>query len=145
MALNKLKVSLIIVSLVALGFAAASFFVDTVPQVNSQVADGTASTVHLAIDFGDGEVKSFDFEPRGENLFILTRNKLSEEGIDVAYETFTGLGELITRIGDKRNGTGGKYWQFWVNGAYSQVGASSYIPRVGDVIEWKFTPSQQLR
>lgn len=140
---NKLKVSLIVVGGLALCLVAASFFVGTETPTDNPVTNDTTSTVRLVIDFGDGEIKNFELEPHGENLFVLMSSKLSEEGIDVVYETFTGLGELITRIGDKKGGDGGKYWQYWINGNYAQVGASSYIPKAGDIIEWKFTDEKQ--
>ncbi len=50
------------------------------------------------------------------------------------------MGDLITQIGDRVNGTGGNYWQYWVNNNYASVGADSYIVKGRDVIEWKFMP-----
>lgn len=137
MASKKLKVSLVIACLVILGSAGALFFVDTKVPTDNTVVSNTVLTARLIVDFGAGEIKNFEFEPNGENLFVLTKNKLSEGDIDVAYKTYKGLGELMTRIGDKESG-GGKYWQYWVNGNYAQVGASSYVPKTGDIIEWKY-------
>jgi hypothetical protein len=142
MASKKLKFSLLVSGFIfiALVFSGALFFADTndakIPADN-HIVDSAVATARLTIDFGGGEIKNFKIEPRGENLFILTRNKLSEEGIDMAYKTYEGLGDLIIRIGDKESG-GGKYWQYWVNGNYAQVGTSSYSPKSGDLIEWKF-------
>ncbi len=143
MASSKLKVSLIVASVVVLVLAGVSFLVGTETPTDNSVVNNTVSTARLIVDFGDGEIKHFKLEPHGENLFLLMKGKLSEEGIDVAYETFTGLGELITRIGDKKGGDGGKYWQYWINGNYAQVGASSYVPKAGDIIEWRFTDEKQ--
>jgi len=139
---RRLKVSLMVTIFLALGFLSASFFVGTEAPTENQVVSNTALTANLVIDLG-GEVQGFEIEPHGENLFVLMRNKFEERGVSFAYETFTGLGELMTRIGDQKNGAEGKYWQFWINGTYSQVGASSYIPKAGDTIEWKFTNEQQ--
>ncbi|MBI3273884.1 MAG: DUF4430 domain-containing protein [Candidatus Colwellbacteria bacterium] len=143
MASNRLKVSLIIVSVLALGLLGASFLVDTEAPFEIPVASDTVSRAELIVDFGNGVPKSFALEPHGENLFVLTKNKLSQSGIELGYEKYAGLGELITRIGDKKGGTDGKYWQYWVNGNYAQVGASSYSVKPDDVIEWKFTGQAQ--
>ncbi len=67
---------------------------------------------------------------------------LAENGIAVKYDDYGGeLGVLITKIGDKKNGDEGKYWQYFVNGKYAKVGVSGYKVRTGDVIEWRFTKS----
>ena len=139
---KKLKISFSVVGFIfiALVFSGALFFSGTDQAdvtYNNPAADSAVASARLTIDFGAGEIKNFELKPSGENLFVLTKNKISEEGIGVAYETHKGLGELITRIGDKKSG-GGKYWQYWVNGDYAHVGASSYVPKSGDVIEWKF-------
>lgn len=137
---KKLKVSLLVAGLIVLGFASALFFAGNDQAdvaYDSPAADSAVATARLTIDFGGGGIKNFEIKPRGENLFVLTKNKLSEEGIDVAYKTYKGLGDLIIKISNKKSG-GGKYWQYWVNGDYAQVGASSYVPKSGDVIEWKF-------
>jgi hypothetical protein len=95
--------------------------------------------VTLAIDFGDGRRQVMTAPAKGDNLFELTKNLAAAQNLPFFYQTYPGLGELVTQIGDLKNGFEGKYWQFWINGAYSQVGASSYKPRAGDMIEWKFT------
>lgn len=143
MASNKLKVSLLVIGILALGLAGASFFVGMESPVKHLVVNDNLQTAQLIIDFNDGARKSFELEPNGENLFVLTKNKLSEEGMELDYESYSGLGELITQIGDKRGGVNDKYWQYWVNGNYAQVGASSQIVKPGDIIEWKFTDERQ--
>ena len=153
MELNKLKVSLIITGVLSLGlFGLASFIVDNPlslkesSPVEQNLSGESQGLAFISIDFGGGRRKVMEIKPNGiESLFQITKERLAEDGIELYYAAYSGLGELITRIGDEKNGTEGKYWQFWVNGTYSQVGASSYIPKAGDIIEWKFTPSQQLR
>ncbi len=145
MASNKLKVSLIAAGVLAAALLGLSFFVSG-PQVTQAPvqSEQSISQASLGIDFGDGRVETFDVEVDGTgSLFQVLKNTLPEKEIEFFYESYSGLGELVTQIGDKKNGEGGKYWQFWVNGDYSQVGASSYIPKVGDIIKWKFTDEQQ--
>ncbi len=153
---KRTRISLIILALLALGLAALSFLpAGVAPTFKGSPLTESSSTgpgagneaqvsTRLSIDFGDGRVKTFEVKPAGENLFQIMKEISSEERIKLGYETYSGLGELITEIGDKKNGAeDNKYWQFWINGFYAQVGASSYIVQPGDVIEWKFTNAEQ--
>jgi plasmid maintenance system killer protein len=138
---NKLKVSLIAIGIVALGLAAASFFVSG-PQVTEAPTNGQLSVGEaiVEIDFGDGRVERFTTEVNeSKNLFQVMLDVFAEQELEFSSQNYSGLGQLITRIGDKKSGDEGKYWQFWVNGEYSIVGASAYIAEDGDIIKWKFT------
>jgi hypothetical protein len=48
----------------------------------------------------------------------------------------------VTKIGDKVNGEDNRYWQYFINGAYAQVGADQYKLKNGDAVEWKFSADQ---
>ena len=68
-----------------------------------------------------------------------------QNNIKVKYKDYGGdLGIFVQAIGqvpkdiDKKSD---KWWQFWVNGKYSNKGASSYIVNPGDKILWKYTNS----
>ncbi len=45
---------------------------------------------------------------------------------------------LILSIGGDTNGDGGRWWQYWVNGAYGSVGADRAPLNDGDLLEWRF-------
>lgn len=129
---RKLKISLAL-ALGALALASAAYFTST-------DIEPEAGTATLVFDFGDGRVEKFeaiDFE-EGDNLFEFMAKVLPEKNIKMTYESYSGLGALVAEIGGKKNGENGKYWQYWANGNYAQVGASSYLLRPGDIIEWKF-------
>lgn len=52
-------------------------------------------------------------------------------------EWYPGLGShRVTAIAGVRDGTDGRYWQFWVNGDYAQRGADLTPLSDGDVVEW---------
>ena len=104
-----------------------------------------AVEINLVIDYEDGAVESFApmAEP-GESLFELMQRLGEENKVQLSYKSFPGLGKLITSIGDKENGKGGAYWQYWVGDEYAKVGASSYMPQEGDEIKWKFTKQQNF-
>ena len=85
------------------------------------------------------ELRITDYE-EGETVWQIMQKALAEKGISLEYEEYDGgLGVLITKIGNKKNGDEGKYWQYFVNGEYANMGASNYIVKNGDIIEWKFT------
>lgn len=138
MGYRKLKISLVL-ALGALSLAGAAYFAfpDTQPEIR-QVYPNTAA---LVLDFGDGRVEKFEAINfvEGDSLFEFMKKTLPERNIKIAYENYSGLGALIAEIGGRKNGENGKYWQYWVNGNYAQVGASSYLLHPGDIIEWKFT------
>ena len=97
-------------------------------------------TFSLMLDFGDGNIETFqDVGFTGqEKLFDALKRFTSEKGIRFAFEKYEGLGKLISQIGDKKNGDGGNYWQYWVNNRHADVGADQYVLKSGDVGEWKF-------
>lgn len=91
----------------------------------------------LQIDFGGSAEKisqSPDFRS-GENLL----DAMFKTNLKIETKTYAGLGSIIESINDFKSGTGGKYWQYWVNGKYSQVGVSAYKIQPDDLIEWRFT------
>ena len=96
------------------------------------------------LDFGDDTLKTFPdvaFANRETLLPVMSR-LLAEAGIPFVSTTYRGLGVLVTRIGSRKNGDGGKYWQYWVNDRHPDVGADQYVLAPGDVVEWKFTAFQ---
>lgn len=146
MAPNKFRVSLIVgIGVLALVLTGLSFFaISEIPVIQEFLTKPSPGPSIITIDFGDGATKTLKIQPDGvKTLFQIMKERFSEEGVELNYETYSGLGEFITQIGGKKNGEGDRYWQFWVNGAYSQVGASSYIVKVGDIIKWKFTNEKQ--
>jgi hypothetical protein len=54
----------------------------------------------------------------------------------VGYNSF-----FITSIGNYFNGDDGRYWQYYVNEQYADVGCSQYIVEDNDVICWNFEKS----
>ena len=46
------------------------------------------------------------------------------------------FGDLVTSINGSQ-GTGPKYWTFYLNGKEASTGAGAYITKAGDKLEWK--------
>ena len=101
--------------------------------------------VSLMLDYGDGKVETIldlalsEKTSALDNLIAATKQK----EIQLATKDYGNLGVLVMKIGDKENGQDQRYWQYWVNNQHANVGAGDYILRSGDVVEWKFLPSQE--
>lgn len=63
--------------------------------------------------------------------------ELLKKSNTIETKEYKGLGEFVTLI----NGLAGDnehFWSFYINGKQSQVGASAYITKSTDLIEWKY-------
>ena len=59
--------------------------------------------------------------------------------ISIEKNYWTGYNSFfIEEINGTRNGEDGRYWQYYVNGEYADVGCSSYILHDYDTVEWRF-------
>lgn len=66
-----------------------------------------------------------------------TALEILKERYTVETKEFSGIGEYVTSINGKKEDAGKNFWAFYVNGKQSQVGASQYPTKTGEVIEWK--------
>ncbi len=65
-------------------------------------------------------------------------------GFPLAYTTFQiPQGVFVTAINGSVNGESGRYWQYWVNGAYGDVAADHKALHDDDVVIWGFSASQE--
>lgn len=67
---------------------------------------------------------------KGQTALDLLKQKAS---VQTKHYKF---GDMVTSINGV-SGNGPKYWSFYVNGKMSDVGASTYITKNSDQIEWK--------
>lgn len=56
----------------------------------------------------------------------------------VESKEYSGLGKMVLSI-DGKAADSKHFWEFFVNGKSSSVGASSYVLKAGDKIEWKLS------
>lgn len=56
--------------------------------------------------------------------------------IKLSGKNYPGLGFFVTEIGELR-AENGKDLLYYINGKEASVGVSSYVPKDGDIIEWK--------
>ena len=137
----------IFIGALIIGLIFGAFIVRPPHTANSHLAPASTATtgVSVMLDYNNGTISTYSNLQIAENetLFQLMQHIAAQHNIPFAYKNYSGLGALITQIGADTNGTGGRYWQYLVNNTLSSVGASSYIPRTNDVIEWKFITTQQ--
>ncbi len=76
-------------------------------------------------------------------LALLMQQNTTDPKMRLVTQEYSGLGALVTSMGGQTNGTDKQYWQYRVNGVEPQVGASGYILKNGDAVEWVFAPSAQ--
>lgn len=100
------------------------------------------STVSIMIDYGDGEVVTYNSVPVGvgENVFQATETLAKNNNLAFESKNYEGLGALIEKINTKKNGADNRYWQYFVNNQKPDVGAGLYVLQPGDLVEWKFAP-----
>ena len=96
--------------------------------------------VDLSIDYGNGDEQSFPgkLARQGDTVLDLLETLERQNGITIEKRNFPGLGVFIEAIHGVHN-TSNSYWQFWVNGEYSTVGAGQYELKDGDKVLWKRT------
>ena len=96
--------------------------------------------VDLSFDYGNGEEQVFPREmlESGATVLDLLESLERREGIALEKRSFPGLGVFIEAIHGVHN-TNNSYWQFWVNGEYSKVGAGQYVLKNGDKVLWRRT------
>ena len=130
-----------IVALAAVIFAlwlTPFYFKSPAPSLPSAKNDASSS-ITFVVD-ASGTVSRYEISApqSGKNSFELLRETLAENNVPFEYKLYPGMGNLVIRIGDLKNGTDSRYWQYFVNGAYVPVGADAYFPNPGDVITWQF-------
>lgn len=74
----------------------------------------------------------------GTSLYDILINEKNNSNLNLVGKTSPGLGFFVTEIGSLKS-TDTKYIVYYINGESAMVGISSYFPKDGDVIEWKYT------
>lgn len=93
------------------------------------------STFVLIFDFDNGAITSSTLSyETDQSLF----EALKKTSLQIKTENYPLLGAIVKNINGFENNTDGKYWQYWINGRYAEIGISSYIVKPSDLIEWKF-------
>ena len=116
---------------------------DGSPEAIQQAQDEIQ--VSLMLDFGNGQVRTYNGVtlPKDSTVFALLEKITTENDFKLDYKDYGELGVFIESVGDIVNDVeGDRFWQYWVNNVYAEVGASNYQLIDGDVVEWKFLRGQ---
>jgi hypothetical protein len=126
-----------------LGFTLGSQQKNTgVDEMAQNVATSTVSIV-LNKEMGFASVFPKTEFVAGENLFNVLDRLTKANRIEFTYKDYGGsMGIFISSIAST-TGTSDKWWQYWVNGEYANIGVSSYKPKAGDVVEFRLTGQLQ--
>jgi len=75
----------------------------------------------------------------GQTVFDALK-QLSNNGkaLELKYNNNYKYGVFVESIGGVKNGDGGKYWQYYVNGKLGDVAADKKEVKTGDKVEWRF-------
>jgi len=101
--------------------------------------------VSLSFGFGEENIKTFeDIKLEGKKtVFDLLKKVTQENNLEFSFKEYSDVGVFIESIDNMTNdSTNNKFWQYWVNSEYAQIGASSFILEDGDLVEWKYIEGQ---
>jgi len=117
------------------------------PSFTGIATNRDADSVSIMIDYGNGTILTESAIPLSSTTTVFSVLKLATDKRDIPliYKDYGGdLGVFVNSInGVGKDPAGKKWWQFWINNAYSQVGVSSAVVNPGDVIEFKYIQGQQ--
>jgi len=102
--------------------------------------DKDTASVTITADFGEGFTKEWKVNVKKDETIF---DAMKATGMQFDYN-IQSLGVFVTSIeGLAENRSTGRYWQYWINGEYSQLGISIVNVTDGMKIEWKYTDSFQ--
>lgn len=104
------------------------------------------TTASILLDFGDGRMTTYaDIAVSdGQNVWQLMETLESSRGVAIEANDFGGdLGMLVTGIdGIHNDAASDRFWHYWVNQRFAQVGVSAHRVNPGDQVMWKYTSGQ---
>ena len=116
------------------------------PAAHPALPEQAKAPAHLAVQLslqGLYTHKPISITEGETMLALLQQQNAADPQMQLATQEYSGLGVLITSMGGQTNGVGKRYWQYRVNGVEPQIGASGYILKNADTVEWFFSPSQR--
>jgi len=95
--------------------------------------------VLYVINKGEGNVRQYRLVPsQGSTAFSLLEGLAQRENFEIESTLYEGMGVFVESIDGVKNGTAGKYWQYWVNDELPPVASDKKKVKEGDKVEWKF-------
>ena len=101
----------------------------------SAAAESLAKKIRITIIAGESSYPLSVNE--GSNAYEAMEELAKVGDFQFKAKYFSSLGYQINEINGKKENAG-YYWTFYINSKYSNIGASSYKLKEGDVIEWRY-------
>lgn len=142
---------IIFIAIFFIGFYTGQQYVPPALPDNEQPAaeqrDAEQITVSLMLDYGNGEIKTFNkvaLPEKANSVFDLLQKIAADNGLELKSQDHGGdLGIFVEAInGQESDFANDQFWQYWVNNEYAKIGASNYYLADGDVVEWKYVKGQ---
>jgi len=110
------------------------------PQVKNIPAAGTSAPkikVTMRINAGSAAGNYPVYFISGENAYQLLIRIASLNNFEVSAKDY-GWGMYVEGIGDLMQDGRDNFWFLYINGKSSEIGASDYQVKEGDLIEWRY-------
>ena len=101
-----------------------------VENTSMKIVSSDWNLEYMNVNTENVTVADFLFECANHNNFTVKKKYWK------GYKSF-----LIEAINGIENGEGDRYWQYYVNRKFADVGCSNYFLHDNDVVEWRFEPS----
>lgn len=99
---------------------------------------------YYSINHTDGLDLGFLFELENGTVYDATVIASSILDLNVKSEWYPNFrSHRVTEIAGVKDGTDGRYWQYYVNGVYMGTGADQTGLKDGDVVRWEFRSAMQ--
>lgn len=110
------------------------------PQPENSNSVQPSKVASLTIEFDSNNLREVEniYNVQGQTVLELLKTVAQENNLPVMTRDYGSLGVMVTQIGDKINGQDNKYWQYYINGKYSEIGAGSYKLTGSEKIDWRF-------
>ena len=95
--------------------------------------------VLYVINKGEGNIHQYQLIlSQDSTVFSLLERLAQRENFEVESTLYAKMGVFVESIDGVKNGTAGKYWQYWVNDELPPVASDKKKVKEGDKVEWKF-------
>lgn len=126
---------LLFIVAIVLGLSVVGIYLKS--KDNSKKVQTNESTITSEIKQTGTNNVSYD-GVTGKSVMDLLKAQVNDGSITALQTQDSSFGEYVESINGVVGGADGKYWLFYVNGEPAIVGASEYVTKSGDTIEWRF-------
>lgn len=104
----------------------------SIPGMEKTIEDAKTDSITLKV--GELNIK-LGILP-GQTLYEILLAENNKKLVTFKGKEYTGMGFFVTDIGDLHEERS-KYLMYYINGVEASEGISVYIPKSGDIVEWK--------